>query len=133
MIDTTAPTVSSISSPSVAGTGSGPVSWTVNFSEPVTGVDNTDIQVNNTGTVAVGSVGVTGSGSGPYTVTLSSITGIGTTGFTVKAGAGADAATNTNPASSASPTTGVGSTLSIANCGIWKVIRARPRSTSWSL
>lgn len=100
--DNTAPTVTSISAPSVGTTNTGPVSYTVNFSEGVQGFDSAaDVQLNTTGTAA-GSVGISGSGSGPYTVTLSSITGNGTLGITVKAGACTDYATNANSASSAS-------------------------------
>ena len=89
--------------PSVPLTRTGPVSYAVDFCEPVFGFSSSsDIQVNSTGGAAAGSVSITGSGAGPYTVTLSSITGGGTLGITVKAASCADGAGNANPAGSPS-------------------------------
>ena len=97
--DTTAPTPR-VDAPSVPITVSGPVSYTVSFDETVFGFNaSSDVLLNCTGTAAVGSVNVTGSGAGPYTVTLSDITGSGTVGITVKAGGCYDAAGNPNGAS----------------------------------
>jgi hypothetical protein len=99
------PPTATIGPPSVTVTRVGPVSYSVSFSEPVTGFNSpTDIQVNSTGSAAAGSVSVSGSGSGPYTVTLSSITGDGTLGIIVKGAACTDMAGNANTASSPSAT-----------------------------
>lgn len=101
-VDNTPPTVTSISPPSQAGTITGPVSYTVSFSEAVTGFDSgDDVQVDATGTAAA-SVNLSGSGAGPYTVTLSDLTGAGTLAITIKAGACVDAIGNQNPASATS-------------------------------
>ena len=100
--DVVAP-AASISGPSVPITRTGPVSYTVNFSEKVYGfISANDIQVNSTGTAAAGSISITGSGFGPYTVTLSKISGSGTLGITVKSGAANDVASNPNVMSSPS-------------------------------
>ena len=78
-IDQTAPTISSIAAttPSNASpTNATSVTYTVTFSEAVTGVDATDFALTTSG--ASGSVsGVSGSGT-TYTVTVSSISGDGT-------------------------------------------------------
>lgn len=82
--------LATISSPSSYYTNAGPVSYTVNFNVPVTGFDSAaDIIVNATGTAAAGGIAISGSDgtTGPYTVTLSSLTGTGTLGITVAAGA----------------------------------------------
>ena len=102
--DVTPPTAS-ISAPSIPITKTCPVSYTVSFSEPVYGFSSSsDIQLNSTGDATAGSTVVTGSGSGPYTVTLSSISGDGTLGITVKSAAADDVASNANTASAASAT-----------------------------
>ncbi len=88
-----------ISGPSKQFTRTGPVSYTVTFDQPVTGFDSaSDIQINATGDAAVGSVSI--SGTGPYTVTLSDITGGGTIGIAVKADAAVNSDGNGNLASS---------------------------------
>jgi len=75
-----------LGSPSKQFTRTGPVSYTVTFDQPVSGFDSPDdIQINATGTAAVGSIEITG--AGPYTVTLSDISGGGTLGMAVKTGA----------------------------------------------
>ena len=102
--DTTAPSPS-VGAPSASITRTGPVSYAVTFGEPVYGFSSSsDIQLDATGSAAAASVGVAGSGSGPYTVTLSTISGVGTLGITVKAGACTDAAGNANAASAPSAT-----------------------------
>ena len=82
--------LASISSPSTYFTNTGPVNYTVTFNVPVNGFDSaSDITVNATGTAAAGAVQVSGTDgtTGPYTVTLSNITGSGSLGITVVAGA----------------------------------------------
>ncbi len=100
--DVTAPTAN-ISSPSALVTRTGPVSYSVSFSETVYGFGSaSDIQVNSTETASAGSVSVTG--SGPFTVTLANISGSGTLGISVKASSCTDIAANANPASLPSET-----------------------------
>jgi hypothetical protein len=80
--DTTAPSVSSISTANTNPTNTtGNVSWNVTFSESVTGVDAGDFNLANTG--LGGSPAITNvSGSGAnYTVTASSGSGSGTLGL----------------------------------------------------
>lgn len=78
-IDTSAPAVLSIAATSANPTTTGsPVTYTVTFSEAVTGVDATDFVLTTTGGIAGASItGVTGSGT-TYTVTVNSGTGTGT-------------------------------------------------------
>ena len=82
-IDTLAPTVQSINraNPSTAVTNASSVSFTVTFSEPVTGVDSTAFSLAETGTVSATLTQVTPVSPSVYTVTVSSITGIGTLGL----------------------------------------------------
>lgn len=77
--DVTAPTVSSIvrQTGSTNPTTSGPVVFTVTFSEAVVGVDATDFTLTTTDTISGATIGVTGSGA-TYTVTVSGFTGTGT-------------------------------------------------------
>jgi hypothetical protein len=94
-----------VSGPSAPLARTGPVSFTVSFDEPVTGFDSaSDVQINATGGATAAAVAVTGNGSGPYTVTLSGISGSGTLGITVKADAAQDADGNENLAGSPSST-----------------------------
>ena len=65
--DSIPPTVSSINRADANPTNAASVSWTVTFSEPVTGVDATDFALVGTGTSGASITGVTG--SGPYVVT----------------------------------------------------------------
>jgi hypothetical protein len=101
-------------------TNTGPVDYPVTFSEAVTGFDSADdIQVNATGTAAAGLVAVVGgSGAGPYTVRLSAITGDGTLGITVKAGACSDAGGTTNTMSAPSGTFTVDNTAPTAEISL---------------
>lgn len=96
--------VPTVNDSAAAWTTAGPISFVVNFDLPVNGFDTADdIQVNTTGNVAVGGIVITTPGSavfpyrGPYTVTLNNISGGGTVGITVKAGA----ATSVFPTASA--------------------------------
>jgi len=125
MVDGVVP-AASVGGPSVVVARTGPVTFDVSFSEPVFGFGAAgDVQVNSTGTAA-GTVGVTGSGL--YTVTLSTLTGGGTLGITVKSAACADKAGNSNTASSASPTLRV-----IASDGSLSALKSLPNEQSVEL
>ena len=99
-VDATAPTVTAFTSP--AGTSGStssttPLSFSVTFSEPVTGFSASGITVTN-GTVTNGSL--SGSGSGPYTFTVTPTTAGTATTVTIAANAAQDAVGNGNTASS---------------------------------
>ena len=80
-VDTTAPTVQSINRVGTTPTNAASVSWTVLFSESVTGVDASDFALATTGAVT-GATITTVSGSGSqYTVTANTGTGNGTLGL----------------------------------------------------
>ena len=80
-VDTTAPTVQSINRAGTTPTNAASVSWTVVFSESVTGVDASDFALVTTGAVT-GATITTVSGSGSqYTVTANTGTGNGTLGL----------------------------------------------------
>jgi hypothetical protein len=79
-IDKTAPTVTSINRTSATPTNATSVSWTVIFSETVTGVGTTDFALAATGPSSTSISTVTGSGT-TYTVTASTGTGDGTLGL----------------------------------------------------
>src|SRR5581483_458714 len=103
--DNTSPAIA-IGAPSSAATGSGPVSYTVTYSDA--NADNVtlstnNITVNSTGTAAASVVGVSGSGN-TWTVTLSGLTGNGSLGISIAAGTATDAAGNPAPAAGPSST-----------------------------
>jgi hypothetical protein len=76
--DVVAPTVISGTLAGTSPTNVSPVSWTVTFSESVTGVDTADFSLTNTGLSGPPALtGVSGSGS-TYTVSASTGTGSGT-------------------------------------------------------
>lgn len=80
-VDATPPAVSSITLVNPSPTGAASVSWTVTFSESVTGVDATDFALVQAGGVSGASItSVTGSGT-TWTVTASTGTGDGTLGL----------------------------------------------------
>ena len=80
--DTTAPTVASIDRIGSSPTNAGTVSWTVSFSESVSGVGVGDFVLSPGGGVSGASItGVTG--SGPYTVTATTGSGDGTLGLSL--------------------------------------------------
>ncbi|MBL9182540.1 MAG: choice-of-anchor D domain-containing protein [Verrucomicrobiaceae bacterium] len=106
VIDTTAPTIG-IGSPSqssiVAGAGS--VTYTVTYADTnfnASTLANGNITLNTTGT-ASGTVNVSGSGL-TRTVTISSITGVGTIGISIASGTASDTAGNVAPAAGPSGT-----------------------------
>ena len=105
-MDKTRPTVT-VAAPSVStiAAGAGSVTYAVTYADAnfaSSSLTTGGITLNKTGT-ADGTVGLTGSGTS-YTVTISSITGVGTLGITVGANTSLDTATNANLASSASTT-----------------------------
>jgi hypothetical protein len=77
------PYVQAISLTTTPITSASTVSFTVTFSEPVTGVDSTDFQPTVTGTVAEALTQVTPDSSSVFTVTVSGITGNGTLGLNI--------------------------------------------------
>ncbi|MES2276520.1 MAG: MBG domain-containing protein [Bacteroidota bacterium] len=74
--DQVAPTVSSITIAGTSPTSATSVSYTVTFSESVTGVDPSDFTVTKTNSANGSVTGVTGSGT-TYTVTVGSVSGEG--------------------------------------------------------
>src|SRR5207253_3101321 len=81
-IDQTAPTVTSITrtTPAAATTNATSVTYTVTFSESVSGVDAADFALALSGVTASATLVVSGSGSS-YTVTVNSVSGDGTLGL----------------------------------------------------
>src|SRR5436190_8101567 len=80
LVDTTAPSVTSINRVSANPTSAGSVSFTVIYSESVTGVDSTDFALNSTGVTGASITSVIGSGT-TYTVAVNSGSGDGTIGL----------------------------------------------------
>jgi DNA/RNA endonuclease G (NUC1) len=78
-IDKTAPVVQSIVRAGLSPTNASSVSFTVTFSETVSGVDSGDFALATSGVAGASITGVTG--SGPYTVTVNSGSGDGTIGL----------------------------------------------------
>jgi DNA/RNA endonuclease G (NUC1) len=78
-IDKTAPVVQSIVRAGLSPTNASSVSFTVTFSETVSGVDSSDFALVTSGVTGASITGVTG--SGPYTVTVNSGSGDGTIGL----------------------------------------------------
>ena len=77
-IDTTAPSVSSVTRANASPTNATSVDFTVTFNEPVTGVDPTDFVTSTSGGLTGESItGVTGTGA-VYTVSVNTGTGDGT-------------------------------------------------------
>ncbi len=110
-VDDTAPVVT-IGNPSSPIASSGPITYTVSFSDANFGSSNLTanfITLNATGT-ANGVVSVTGSGTS-YTVMIGSITGNGALGISVAANAAVDLAGNEAPAAGPSSTVIVDNTL----------------------
>ena len=102
--DNTAPTVT-IGAPSSSFARGGPVTYAVTYADAnfsTSTLTAADVSVNRTGG-ANGTVSVTGSGTS-YTVTISSITGEGTLGFSIAANTATDQSGNSAPASGASST-----------------------------
>ena len=103
----TAPPAVSIGAPSGTLTRSGPITYSIGYSDDA-GVSaitlaSANVTLNKTGTANAASVNVTGSGLATRTVTISGITGTGTLGISIAAGTATDAASN--PALAAGPST----------------------------
>src|SRR4029450_2234192 len=80
--DVTTPAVSSINRDAASPTNALSVSWTVTFSESVTGVDSTDFALVPTGVAGASISTVPPAGpTGTYTVTASTGSGTGTLGL----------------------------------------------------
>jgi hypothetical protein len=95
--DTTSPSVTVRPAPGqVTRTGGLPITFTVTFSEPVTGFTASDVVVG--GTAGASGVTVTG-GPTAYTVTIARVARAGTVSVAVPAGRATDAADNPNTAS----------------------------------
>ena len=77
LVDGVAPGVSSIDRTGSATTNATSVTYTVTFSESVTGVDTSDFSLTATGTAAGNIASVSGSGT-TYTVTVDTLSGDGT-------------------------------------------------------
>ena len=80
IIDTIAPAVQSINRVGTTPTNAASMSWTVLFSESVTGVDASDFALATTGVTGATITSVSGNGS-QYTVTANTGTGNGTLGL----------------------------------------------------
>ncbi len=75
--DTIAPTVTSITRTGAESANGSSVSYTVTFSESVTGVDASDFTLTTTGSASGTITGISGSGT-TYTVTVTGLAGYGT-------------------------------------------------------
>jgi len=103
-MDKTLPTVS-IGAPSVSSTTTGPVDFTVTYSDTnfsSSTLANGNVTLNTTGS-ATGSIAVNGTGN-TRTVTISAITGTGSLGISIAAGTATDTAGNLAGAAGASGT-----------------------------
>ncbi len=102
-VDNTPPSIA-IGAPSATDTNTGPITYSISYSnaDNVT-LTNADITLNTTGT-ATGIVNVTGTGTSTRTVTISNITGNGTLGFSIDANTASDTAGNNAPAAGPSAT-----------------------------
>jgi gliding motility-associated-like protein len=104
-LDKTAPGIS-IGSPSLNATNTGPVTYTITYSDTnfdVSTLSAANISLNKTGTADATGISVSGTGT-TRTVTLTGISGAGTLGISIAAGTAKDAAGNLASASSASGT-----------------------------
>lgn len=122
---TTPPVDLSVSSPSVAATSNGPVSYTVSYTNATSVVLNAGhIALNRSGN-ANGTVSVSGSGTSSRTVTISNITGSGSLSISIAAG------TASNGSSSA-PAFGPSQAVNVSNEPV--TLHVGPPSTysAWS-
>jgi hypothetical protein len=98
VIDTTAPTLSSIALAAASPTNAAGASWTVTFSEPVSGLTNSNFSLVNSGLTVPSLTSTTPSGGAPsatWTVVASTGTGSGTLGLNLANNMNvADVATN---------------------------------------
>jgi hypothetical protein len=116
-VDNTAPGIA-IGAPSASTATTGPVTYTVTYSgENSITLGGGDLTLNKTGTADAGSVMVSGTGS-TRTVTLSSLTGVGTLGISVAAGTASDTAGNLAGAA------GPGTTFTVDNSPVVTTLTA---------
>ncbi len=108
-VDSEAPFLN-VSGPSPSSTKSGPVTYTVTYTDAaVVTLAAADITLNRTGT-ANGTVAVTGTGKTNRVITMSGISGDGSLGISIAAGTAADTAGNESLAYGPSPTVKVDNT-----------------------
>ncbi|MDB6027936.1 MAG: hypothetical protein JWM68_4159, partial [Verrucomicrobiales bacterium] len=122
-VDNAAPTIS-ISSPSASITETGPVTYTVTYSDAnfnSSTLATGNINLNATGT-ASGSVAVTGSGT-TRTVTVSNITGEGSLGISITANTATDTAGNSAAGAGPSATFAVNVTPGFASHPVAKAVK----------
>ena len=129
--DATLPTVS-IGEPSTSLTQAGPVSFVMNY----TGADTitlspSDITPNTGGTVAWGSVIVSGTDNLTRTVTISNITGDGSLGISIGKGTATDNAGNSAPAAGPSAPVTVDNTAPAISIGAPSVNLSRTDPVSF--
>ena len=129
--DRLAPTIS-VGAPSVAKTQLGPISFPVTFADAnfdKSTLTASDVILNTTGT-ATGTISVdTGTGT-TRTVTISNISGEGSLGITINAGAARDKAGNVTAASSASTTTQVVFGITVTRDANGNLVISDTKSTS---
>jgi hypothetical protein len=104
--ESTLPPTIAISAPSVASTGSGPVSYMITYADANfngSTLTAADITLNRTDT-AVGTIDVDTFSGTVRTVTISSISGLGTLGISIRAGTASDLEGNVAPAAGPSAT-----------------------------
>lgn len=135
-VDTTPPTVG-ISAPSTSLTRSGPVNFTVTWSDVNLNTSSISLSsgqviVNSTGTAMVGSVNVSGSGN-TRTVQLSGISGDGTVGISVPANTATDVAGNSAGAAGPSATVTVDNTSPTVTIGLPSVSTTAAGPVSYTI
>lgn len=92
--DTTPPLVA-VSAPYPSATNSGPIAFTVSYTDAdIVTLSTGDVTVHSTGTATYSSVAVSGSGLASRTVTVSGLSGNGTLSIELASGTAADAAGN---------------------------------------
>jgi hypothetical protein len=134
IVDNIAPTVT-ISAPSATRTATGPVSYTVTYSDlnfASSSLSLADITLNATGT-ATGTLSV-GSGNGSVrSVTISSISGDGTLGISIGAGTAVDLSGNTALGSLASTPFAVDNTAPTISIGAPSLTETRSGPVTYNI
>ncbi len=108
MVDRTPPATPVISAPAVTATRTGPVIYTVTYSDAGSGIGtitltSADVTLNTTGGVT-GTASVTGTGTTTRTITVDNLLGNGTVGISIAADTAIDAMGNYAPAAGPSAT-----------------------------
>ncbi|MGF1573792.1 MAG: Ig-like domain-containing protein [Sumerlaeia bacterium] len=128
LLDTTAPgyaTNLQLTSPSPTNTL--PASFSVQFTEAVTGFTSADVSVNQGTTLGTPSVNVTGSGAGPYTIEVTGLSGTGTIALQILGAGITDAAGNAAPNSA---TSSVQLDTIVPNFTLYEVASTQPNPTN---